>query len=188
MKHLGNNPRPSCLPERTGRLALAPALVLMALVASHAWPRRAAGRGGPGAGDLRDTWFSNVGPEADGNLGGSPKLKLKSYQEFSLIDIDPQPLKGRVVREALLHLRLTGEPRLHRVTVGSIGADWVEGTASGYGPTGGKFDAQPPPSSRRPLELSRKRPLQRDPGTGGDPLAHGRCARAPMRGAGSRSP
>jgi len=82
----------------------------------------------------RDTWFSNVGPEADGNLGGSSRLKLKSYQEMSLIDIDPQALKGRVVRRAVLHLRLAGQERLYRVTVGSIGSDWVEGTGERYQP------------------------------------------------------
>ena len=50
----------------------------------------------------RDNWVSNVGPEADGNNGGAPRLKLKSCQEMSLIDIDPAPLKGRVVEKAAL--------------------------------------------------------------------------------------
>jgi hypothetical protein len=80
----------------------------------------------------RDTWFSNVGAEADGSNGGAPKLKLKSNQEKSVIDIDARSLKGRVVKSATLHLRSAGEPRLLRVTVGSFGADWVEGAASGY--------------------------------------------------------
>ena len=82
----------------------------------------------------RDTFFSNVGTEADTNTGGSPRLKLKSIQEMSLIDVDPSPLKGRVVRSATLHVKSTGEPRLKRVTVGSFGADWVEGTAASYEP------------------------------------------------------
>ena len=85
----------------------------------------------------RDTWFSNVGAEADGNNGGSARLKFKSHQEMSLIDVDPAPLRGRVVRSASLHLRSAGEPRLLRVTVGSFGAEWVEGTASGYAPQAG---------------------------------------------------
>jgi 3D (Asp-Asp-Asp) domain-containing protein len=80
----------------------------------------------------RDTWFSNVGSEANGNNGAAPRLKLKSNQEMSVIDVDPAPLRGRVVTSATLHLRSVGEPRLLRVTVGSFGADWVEGTASGY--------------------------------------------------------
>ncbi len=80
----------------------------------------------------RDTWFSNVGPEADGNNGGADKLKLKSNQEMSLIDVDPAPLRGRVVLAATLHLHLAGEPILHRVTVGTFGAEWVEGTSANY--------------------------------------------------------
>ncbi len=138
MKPPSDNARRSFLRDRPGRLALAPALVLLALA------KPTAGRGQPPAARpeaaairvpvTRDTWFSNVGPEADGNLGGAEKLKLKSYQEISLIDIDPALLKGRVVNGAVLHLRLAGNERLYRVTVGSIGADWVEGTGERYQP------------------------------------------------------
>ncbi len=85
----------------------------------------------------RDTWFSNVDQEANGNCGGATRLKLKSIQEMSLIDIDPAPLRGRVVNGATLHLRSTGEPRLKRVTVSSFGAEWVEGTATDYMPQKG---------------------------------------------------
>ena len=45
----------------------------------------------------RDTWFSNVGREANGNNGGATRLKLKSYQEMSLVDIDPTPIKGHKI-------------------------------------------------------------------------------------------
>ncbi len=38
---------------------------------------------------------------------------------------------------ATLHLRSVGEPRLRRVTVGTIGSDWVEGTSPGYAPQPG---------------------------------------------------
>ena len=94
------------------------------------------------AGDLRlpvtrDTWFSNVGGEADGNNGGSGQLKVKSIQEMSLIDFDPQPLTGRFIRGATLHVRLSGPERLHRVTVGTFAAPWVEGTGSSYTPQPG---------------------------------------------------
>src|SRR5262245_30751063 len=85
----------------------------------------------------RDTWFSNVGAEADGNNGAAPRLKLKSGQEMSLIDIDPAPLKGRVVEKATLHLKLADKPRLLRVTVGGFGSEWSEGTGSGYEPLAG---------------------------------------------------
>lgn len=81
----------------------------------------------------RDTWLSNVGDEAHTSNGGATKLKLKSYQEMSLIDIDPTPLRGKVLHAATLHVRLAGPERLHRVTIGGIGAPWVEGKASGYG-------------------------------------------------------
>ncbi len=85
----------------------------------------------------RDTWFSQVGREADGNTGGSSRLKLKSNQEMSLLDIDPTPLRGRVVQSATLHLRLAGDKPLMRVTVSSISADWVAGTAQAYAPQAG---------------------------------------------------
>jgi hypothetical protein len=80
----------------------------------------------------RDAWISEVGPEADGNNGGAPRLKLKSIQEMSLVDIDPGPLVGRTIRSAVLHLKQAGDERLERVTVSSIGAEWFEGTGSGY--------------------------------------------------------
>jgi hypothetical protein len=80
----------------------------------------------------RDTWISNVGREIDGNNGGTPRLKLKSIQEMSLVDIDPAPLRGRTVRSAVLHLRRANHERLERVTVGSVGAEWFEGKGTGY--------------------------------------------------------
>jgi len=81
---------------------------------------------------VRDTWFSDVGAEAGGNNGGSPRLKLKSYQELSVIDVDPSPLRGRVVLGASLHLHLAGDQPVRRVTVGSFGSLWVEGTGRSY--------------------------------------------------------
>ena len=80
----------------------------------------------------RDVWFSQVGREADCNTGGAAQLKLKSIQEMSLVDLDPGPLKGHVIRSATLHLRQRGDEVLHRVTVSSFAADWVEGTAASY--------------------------------------------------------
>ena len=82
----------------------------------------------------RDLWLSSFEGERDANLGGAPRLKFKSFQEFSLLDIDPAPLRGHVVRAVTLHLRQAGSERLHRVTVGSLAADWVEGTSSSYAP------------------------------------------------------
>jgi hypothetical protein len=85
----------------------------------------------------RDTWFSEVGKEADGNTGGADRLKVKSIQEMSLVDFDPTPLRGRLVRSATLHVRLRGPEVLHRMTIGSFSSEWVEGTATGYEPQKG---------------------------------------------------
>ncbi|GIW86074.1 MAG: hypothetical protein KatS3mg108_0398 [Isosphaeraceae bacterium] len=82
----------------------------------------------------RDTWVSAVGNEATANLGAAPRLKLKSIQEMTLIDIDPTPLRGRRVERATLHLKLAGPERLHRVTVGTIAAPWEEGASPTYQP------------------------------------------------------
>jgi hypothetical protein len=92
----------------------------------------------------RDTYFSDVGKEAAGNLGGSPQLKVKSMQEMSLLDVDPQPLVGRTIRSATLHA--FGQD-FKRITVGSFGAEWVEGTSRGYEPQTGSSSFQ---SARHP--------------------------------------
>lgn len=86
---------------------------------------------------IRDTWFSNVGREADGSCGGAERLKAKSIQEMSLVDFDPTVLRGRIVKRAWLHVRLSGSERLHRMTVSSFAAPWVEGEATGYRPEPG---------------------------------------------------
>jgi hypothetical protein len=80
----------------------------------------------------RDTWVSDVGREVDGNNGGAARLKLKSIQEMSLLDVDAALLRGWVIRSATLHMRKTGDESLRRVTVSSVGAEWFEGTGSGY--------------------------------------------------------
>jgi hypothetical protein len=80
----------------------------------------------------RDTWVSEVGREADGNNGAAPRLKFKGIQEMTLLDVDAAPLKGRTIRSATLHLQKAGDERLWRVTVGSVGAEWFEGTGSNY--------------------------------------------------------
>lgn len=80
----------------------------------------------------RDSWFSGVGAEANGSNGGSPRLKLKSIQELSVIDFDPEKLFGHEILEARLYLKLAGDEPIERVTVSTITADWVEGDATGY--------------------------------------------------------
>jgi hypothetical protein len=85
----------------------------------------------------RDTYFSTVGREAAGNLGGSPRLKLKSIQEMSLVDFDPSSLKGKTIRKATLHVRRVEPEILRRITVSSLAAEWVEGTGTNYEPQKG---------------------------------------------------
>jgi hypothetical protein len=89
----------------------------------------------------RDTFFSHVGREADGNNGGATRLKLKSYQEMSVVDFDTgdkaERIKGQKILGALLHVRLAGSEPLRRVTVSSFAAPWAEGTASNYEPQAG---------------------------------------------------
>ncbi len=80
----------------------------------------------------RDAWISEVGREADGNNGGAPRLKLKSIQEMSLLDIDTKPLAGLTIRSAVLHLKKAGDESLKRVTLSTVAAEWDEGTGTGY--------------------------------------------------------
>jgi hypothetical protein len=75
---------------------------------------------------LRDASFSQAGREADTSVGGAPRLHLKSNRVMVLLDVDPSPLRGRVVRRATVHLRLADKEPLRRITVGSVGAEWFE--------------------------------------------------------------
>ena len=85
----------------------------------------------------RDLWVSAVSKEADANLGGSPRLKLKSIQEMSIVDLDPTPLRGHIIKSATLHVHHSSGDILHRVTVSSLASDWVEGTSGNYQPQPG---------------------------------------------------
>ena len=51
---------------------------------------------------------------------------------MSLVDVDPAPLRGRVIKSAALHVKLAGDQPLRRVTVSGVGAEWFEGTGTGY--------------------------------------------------------
>jgi hypothetical protein len=81
---------------------------------------------------VRDTWVSEVGREVDGNNGAAPRLKLKSIQEMTLLDIDARSLRGKTIKTAELHFKLAGDEPLRRVTLSSVGAEWFEGIGSGY--------------------------------------------------------
>jgi len=80
----------------------------------------------------RDLWVSSCPGETQGNNGGSDKLKTKAYQEFFLLDIDPAPLKGRVITGAVLHLHCASKDIQKRLAVSTLASEWVEGTGTGY--------------------------------------------------------
>jgi len=80
----------------------------------------------------RDTWVSSYKTERDANLGGARRLKTKSFQEFTLVDLDPAVLRGKIVTGALLHVRSVSKDVQKRVTVSSLASDWVEGTSPTY--------------------------------------------------------
>ena len=80
----------------------------------------------------RDTWVSGVGQEGDGNNGAASRMKVKGFQELTLLDIDTKPLAGRVISGATLHLKVAGKDVLRRATVSSVSSVWVEGTGTSY--------------------------------------------------------
>ncbi len=86
----------------------------------------------------RDNWLSSAGQEAAGNNGGAAKFKLKGRQEYAIFDVDPTPLKGKLITGALLHIHTTSPdaPAL-RLTVSTVATPWGEGTSSSYTPQQG---------------------------------------------------
>lgn len=83
---------------------------------------------------IRDTLISSVANEANGNNGAVKRLKVKGQQEFILLDIDSQPLKGKIITGALLHIR-SASPRkapLARLGVSTVASEWVEGSSKHY--------------------------------------------------------
>jgi heparan-alpha-glucosaminide N-acetyltransferase len=104
---------------------------LMATPPAHCQPASAAGRS-VRLEVTRDTWVSDVGQEVDGNNGAASRLKVKSIQEMTLLDVDSARLQGRTIRSAALHVRRSDNEPLRRVTVSGIGAEWFEGSGSSY--------------------------------------------------------
>jgi len=96
---------------------------------NQTWPPRGAPVRVPVS---RDTWVSSVRGEAEANLGGATRLKTKAYQEFSIVDLDPTPLQGRVVTGATLHLHCASKDIQKRLAVSTLASEWVEGTSQRY--------------------------------------------------------
>ena len=92
---------------------------------------------------------------------------------------------GRTIRSAVLHLKKAGDEPLGRVTVSSVGAEWFEGTGSGYAvqPGGATFRHRRHPDLA--LVDRRWRPLPRGPGQRRHDLADGRRLAARSATAGS---
>lgn len=98
----------------------------------------------------RDLWVSSCPGETQGNNGGAATLKTKAYQEFFLVDIDPAPLKGRVITGAVLHLHCASKDIQKRLSVSSLAAEWVEGTGSRYAKVPGASCFEEAELGRRP--------------------------------------
>lgn len=81
---------------------------------------------------VRDLYVSSASGEEEGNNGASPRLKVKGYQEFSLLDFDVAELRGLRIKEAKIAVKLASEERLRQVTVGSIVVPWNEGDGTSY--------------------------------------------------------
>ncbi len=90
--------------------------------------------------DTRDTWVSSCDKEGETNMGKAPKIKLKGYQEFGLLDFDVTALKGKKIVSATLCVTPVGEAKygkergseLRWFTVTTVGSDWKEGDGTNY--------------------------------------------------------
>jgi len=122
-------------------------LVVRSALAAGAWPPTGTPVRVP---VTRDTWVSSVAGETQGNNGGANTLKTKAYQEFSLVDIDPTPLRGRVITGAVLHLHCASRDIQKRLSVSSLAAEWVEGTGSRYAKQQGSSCFQEAELGKRP--------------------------------------
>ena len=119
------------------RIALAATLCALSSLASAGeagWPPQGTAVRLPVS---RDTWVSCCRGETEANLGWANRLKTKAYQEFSLVDLDPARLEGRVVTGAVLHLHCASKDVQKRLSVSSLASEWVEGTSPRYGAQAG---------------------------------------------------
>jgi hypothetical protein len=88
----------------------------------------------------RDAWLSSYKGETDYNMGAAPQMKLKSWQEFGLIDFDVSKLKGKVIGEVYLYVKPMGETMLKLpsgsdlqwLSLSTVSHDWVEGKSTKY--------------------------------------------------------
>src|ERR1044071_4675469 len=66
--------------------------------------------------------------ETKSNLGASPRIKLKGIQNFILLNFDPAPLKGMLVKKAVLHIKATEKNvMVRKVGFSTVAVPWSEG-------------------------------------------------------------
>jgi len=91
--------------------------------------------------DKADVWLSSAtSEERDTNGGKSPRIKLKFYQEFGLLDFDVSALKGKKIESAALRVAFEGGVRfggargtdLRWFTLSTVSSPWVEGLGANY--------------------------------------------------------
>lgn len=88
----------------------------------------------------RDVWLSTYKEEKEYNMGASPKIKLKGYDEFAILDFDVSKLKGKTISEAFLYIKPTKGAKLGLnagsdiswVSMSTVGHEWVEGKSTKY--------------------------------------------------------
>ncbi|MCW8129888.1 MAG: DNRLRE domain-containing protein [Planctomycetota bacterium] len=89
----------------------------------------------------RDVWISAANrQESDTNGGKAPRIKLKVWQEYGLIDFDVSALKGKKIASAALHVKAEGGgvhggkrgTDLRWFSVSTVSGDWVEGDGTQY--------------------------------------------------------
>jgi hypothetical protein len=91
--------------------------------------------------DIKDTWLSSCGKEGETNMGKAPKIKLKGYQEYGLLDFDVAALGGKKILSAALYVSQVSPPaefakergsELRWFTVSTVSSDWEEGAGTNY--------------------------------------------------------
>src|SRR4051812_23235138 len=92
--------------------------------------------------DTRDTWLSAANKQECDMCGGkAPRIKLKVWQEFGLLDFDVAALKGKKIEKAELHFATAGGAVhggaggtvLRWFPVSTSGSRWEEGNAASFG-------------------------------------------------------
>lgn len=82
------------------------------------------------------------------NYGSANRLKLKGFEEYTLLKFDTAPLRGTTVRRATLYLPRTEQCEPAVIGVSTVSTDWVEGTGQGAAGGDGATALQAGPGNR----------------------------------------